>query len=95
MVLRAPCVALLVPGDGEWHSMARKGIHAITTMWGGAGWLVVPVASADVHPALLAALREYDPDQVAIPGAKSFVARKDMEPPPWLGPRLTTARPVA
>ncbi len=79
MGLRAPRVALLVPGDGEWHFMARNGIHAITTMWGGAGWLVVPVASADVHPALLAAVREYDPDQVAIPAAKSFVPRKDMK----------------
>jgi hypothetical protein len=78
MGLRAPRVVLLVPGWGDWHFMARNGIHAITQMWGGAGWLVVPVASADAHPAVLAALREYDPDHVAIPAANSFVARQDM-----------------
>lgn len=78
MGLRAPRVVLIVPGWDDWHFMAQSGIHAITKMWGGAGWLVVPVASADLHPALLAALREYDPDHVVIPAAKSFVARKDM-----------------
>ena len=78
MGLRAPRVVLLVPGWDDWHLMARNGIHAMTTMWGGAGWLVVPVVSADVHPALLAALREYDPDSVLIPAARSFVARADM-----------------
>lgn len=78
MGLRAPRVALLVPGAGDWHLMARNGIHAISQMWGGAGWLVIPVESADVHPVLLAALREYDPDHVAIPAANSFVARDDM-----------------
>lgn len=81
MGLRAPRLALLVPGWGDWHFMARNGIHAITQMWGGAGWLVVPVVSADVNPALLAALREYDPDYVAIPAAaNSFVTRRDMAP---------------
>jgi hypothetical protein len=79
MGLRAPRVALLVPGAGDWHLMARNGIHAITQMWGGAGWLVIPVASTDVHPVLLAALREYDPDYVAIPAANSFVARADYD----------------
>jgi hypothetical protein len=79
MGLRAPRVILLVPGWGDdWHFMARSGIHAITKMWGGAGWLLVPVESADLHPALLATLREYDPDHVVIPAAKSFVAREDM-----------------
>jgi hypothetical protein len=57
--------------------MARNGIHTVTTMWGGAGWLVVPVVSADVQPALLAALREYDPDAVLIPAARSFIPRGD------------------
>jgi hypothetical protein len=78
MGLRAPRVVLLVPGWHDWHLMACNGIHTLTTMWGGAGWLVVPVVSAEVNPALLAALREYDPDAVLIPAASSFVPRSDM-----------------
>jgi hypothetical protein len=37
MGLRAPRVALIIPGWNDWKLMARMGIHAATTMWGGAG----------------------------------------------------------
>ena len=76
MGLRAPRAVLVVPGWDDWRSMAREGIHETTTVWGGAGFVVVPVASADVHPAVVAALRAYDPDCVAVP---SFIADDDRQ----------------
>lgn len=69
--LRAHRVALLVPGTHDWKLMARQAISVITSYWGGAGFVVVPVVSGEVHPALLTALREYDPDMVVVPAADS------------------------
>ena len=74
MGLRAPRVALIVPGWNDWKLMVRMGIRAATTMWGGAGWVVVPVPSGDVHPAVVAAVRAYDPDSIVVPQGNSFVA---------------------
>ena len=67
MQLRAPRVALVVPATADWHRVAMHGIHLVTTSWGGAGFVVVPTMNGDVHPTLLAALREYDPDSVLVP----------------------------
>lgn len=44
-----------------------NGMHVLSTTWGGAGFVVYPAATQDVHPALLAAFREYDPDAVLVP----------------------------
>lgn len=85
MGLRAPRVALVVPGWGDWKLMARQGLHAVTTMWGGAGFVVVPVPSENVHPAVIAAVRAYDPDSIVVPPGNSFVARADYQ-------RLCTAQ---
>ena len=41
--------------------------------WGGAGFVVLPVDSADIHPAVLSALKAYDPDFVAVPPASSGI----------------------
>jgi hypothetical protein len=77
MGLRAPRVALLVPGSGDWKLMVRAGIHAATTMWGGAGFIVVPVPSGDVHPAVIAAVRAYDPDSIVVPQGNTIVTRDE------------------
>lgn len=69
MQLRAPRVALVVPVTSDWHRVAMHGIHLLTTAWGGAGFVVVPTHKGHVHPAVLAALREYDPDSVLAPPA--------------------------
>jgi hypothetical protein len=79
--LRAHRVVLLVPGAHDWKLMARQAISVITSYWAGAGFVVVPVASDEVHPALVAALRAYDPDMVVVPPADSplVVASEDRE----------------
>ncbi|MBY8863973.1 hypothetical protein K7711_46440 [Nocardia sp. CA2R105] len=65
MVLRAPRVALVVPGGMDWHLSARRAIYAATQAWGGAGFVVVPYDDDGVVPAaVMAAVREYDPDYV-------------------------------
>jgi hypothetical protein len=73
MGLRAPRVALVVPGWDDWKLMVRGGIHAVTTMWGGAGFIVVPVPEGDVHSAMIAAVRAYDPDSILVPQGNSLV----------------------
>ena len=75
MGLRAPRVVLVVPGWHDWTLMLRAGIHAATTMWGGAGFVVVPVPAGDLHPAIIAAVRAYDPD--SFPEGNSFVTRDE------------------
>lgn len=77
MGLRASRTVLLVPGWGNWTLMARAGIHALTTMWGGAGFVVVPVKSGGLDPALIAAVRAYDPDSILVPPAKTLVRPED------------------
>lgn len=75
MGLRAPRVALVVPGWDDWKLMVRAGIHAATTMWGGAGFIVVPVAAGGLNPAVVAAVRAYDPDSIVVPQGNSLVER--------------------
>ena len=79
MSLRATRVVLLVPEGGDWKLMARKGIYAINEYWGGAGFVVVPVTTSDVDPAVLASLRAYDPDLVVVPPADHTIAVSDRE----------------
>ena len=79
MGLRANRVVLLVPGEGDWRLKARQGINTVTSFWGGAGFVVVPVTSTELHPALLAAVRAYDPDIVAVPHEDSSILVKDRD----------------
>ncbi len=82
MGLRANRVALLVPGTHDWKLTARQAISVITSYWGGAGFVVVPIISAEVPPVLLAALRAYDPDLVVVPAAGDpvlFISDEDRE----------------
>src|SRR6476661_5622833 len=73
MGLRAPRVVYLVPTGQDWTFNARIALSEVTRLWGGAGFVVVPVSVGEVHPALLVALRAYDPDQVVVPNATSPV----------------------
>lgn len=74
MQLRAPRVVLVVPVTDDWHRLAMHGLHLATTSWAGAGFAVVPTARGDVHPAILASLREYDPDCVLAPPTEALPA---------------------
>jgi hypothetical protein len=42
-------------------------------MWGGAGFIVFPVPEGDVHSAVIAAVRAYDPDSILVPQGNSLV----------------------
>ena len=76
MGLRAPRVVYLVPAGQDWTFNAPLALSEVTRLWGGAGFVVVPVSAAEVHPALLAALRAYDPDHVVVPDATSPVGSR-------------------
>ena len=67
MQLRAPRVAYVVPVTDDWHRVALYAMNDITHCWGGAGFVVIPVGEDGVHPTVMAALREYDPDAVLTP----------------------------
>ncbi|MFC7674137.1 hypothetical protein ACFQWH_13695 [Mycolicibacterium sp. GCM10028919] len=74
MQLRAPRIVLVVPVTDDWHRIAMQGLHLVTTSWAGAGFVVVPTERGVVHPAILASLREYDPDCVLAPPAEALPA---------------------
>jgi hypothetical protein len=74
MGLRAPRVAYVVPCGQDWHFNTRVALSEFSRLWGGARFVVVPVSSGTVHPALVAALRAYDPDHVVVPAATSPIA---------------------
>lgn len=74
MHMRAPRVAYVVPTLKDWHRIAIQAMHDVTNTWGGAGFVVVPVGEdGTVHPIVLAALREYDPDSVLMPGTDRII----------------------
>ena len=64
MQLRAPRIALVIPVTRDWHHTAMHAMHALTGVWGGAGFLIIPTKRGEVSPAMLSILREYDPDSV-------------------------------
>jgi hypothetical protein len=62
---RAPRVAIVINGDHEWIYLARLAIYAACEIWGGYGFVLVPYRGAGVvNPAILRAIRAYDPDYV-------------------------------
>jgi hypothetical protein len=79
MQLRAPRVALVVPVTGDWHHVARNAVHAFTRLWGGAGFVIVPTDGGAVHPTVLAALKEYDPDSVLVPPAEAMTTPEQID----------------
>jgi hypothetical protein len=81
MGLRAPRVAYVVPCGQDWHFNTRVALHEVTRLWGGARFVVVPVRSAAVNPALLAAIRAYDPDHVVVPAATSPITVEQADRP--------------
>lgn len=66
MALRAPRVAIRVPVNENWRSMFALAMATAGQLWGGAGFIYVPFSTQDgsVHPAILRALRAYDPNYI-------------------------------
>ena len=69
----------MVPVTKDWHRTAMHGMHAVTSVWGGAGFVVIPVGPVGVHSAVIAALREYDPDSVLMPPPDSLMREEQWE----------------
>lgn len=70
MSLRAPRIVVLIPREG-WELHARRGVEALTKIWGGAGGVVVPTDSKGVHSGVARLLKKFDPDY-AVPLAVSL-----------------------
>lgn len=67
--MRAPRVAIVIPGGEHWDYWVRLALYASSRCWGGQGFVVVPHDDGSVDPALLQAIRIYDPDYVVRLGA--------------------------
>ncbi|MFJ4295680.1 hypothetical protein [Curtobacterium sp. NPDC089689] len=64
---RPPRVAVLIYSGSSWREWARAALSAITGIWGGEGFVLVPYAAdGAVSPTLLRHLRQYDPDYLAV-----------------------------
>ncbi len=66
MSLRPARVAVVFDGGDEWHFWVRLAIYAVSQVWGGAGFILVPHRNGAVAPSLLQAASVYDPDHVAL-----------------------------
>lgn len=62
--LRAPRVAIVVPTTENWHFIAATAIHRATSIWGGAGFILVPHDKGRVDDRMLQIAVAYDPDHV-------------------------------
>jgi hypothetical protein len=62
--LRPSRVAMVFDGGEFWSYRARCALHLANTIWGGAGFALVPHRDGAVNPLLLEAVRAYDPDFV-------------------------------
>ncbi|MTE17031.1 hypothetical protein [Nocardia aurantiaca] len=62
--LRCARVAIVFDGGPHWSYWARRALHLASQTWGGTGFVLVPHQQGRVAPALLRAVRAYDPDYV-------------------------------
>lgn len=66
MTLRPARVAVVFSGAGDWQHWARLAIYAVSRLWGGAGFILIPHRDGEVAPVLLRAAAVYDPDHVVL-----------------------------
>jgi len=68
---------VLTYAGSSWQAWAREALAAISRVWGGEGFVVIPYGTrGEVAPALLQQLRRYDPDYLAVfaPGEATWAA---------------------
>lgn len=78
---------LVFGGDAAWRDWSLKVLEAVSDVWGGNGFVLVPYSSdGSIDPAVMEELRRYDPDRIAHFAAESAT---------WLhlSPELITDRP--
>ena len=66
MTLRPARVAVVFDGGDDWHYWVRLAIYAVSQLWGGAGFILIPHREGEVEPSLLQAASAYDPDHVVL-----------------------------
>ena len=64
VTFRAPRVAIVINGDGDWIFWARHAIYVACGIWGGYGFVLVPHKNGIIDPVILRGVRAYDPDYV-------------------------------
>jgi hypothetical protein len=57
-------VVIVIDGGPWWTYLARRALYRASSIWGGAGFAIVPHHAGRVHPVLLRACQIYDPDHV-------------------------------
>jgi hypothetical protein len=62
--VRPARVAVLVPGGQHWEPSVLRTLEVFSRTWGGAGNVLVPVASGGVSEAFWRLLAAYDPDRL-------------------------------
>ncbi|WP_141693342.1 hypothetical protein [Curtobacterium sp. UCD-KPL2560] len=64
---RPPRVAVLTYAGSSWQAWAREALSAVSAIWGGEGFVLIPYGrEGEIDPGLLAQLRHYDPDYLAV-----------------------------
>jgi hypothetical protein len=66
MTLRPARAAVVFDGGDDWHYWVRLAIYAVSQVWGGAGFILIPHREGEVQPSLLQAASAYDPDHVVL-----------------------------
>ncbi len=66
MTLRPARVAVVFDGGDDWGYWARLAIYAVSQVWGGAGFILIPHRDGEVESSLLRAVAAYDPDYVVL-----------------------------
>jgi hypothetical protein len=91
MMLRPARVAVVFDGGEGWHYWARLAIYAVSQVWGGAGFILIPHRDGEVASSLLRAASAYDPDHVVL--LRVTVGHFELARPGVL-PLLVDGRPV-
>lgn len=66
ITLRPARVAVVFDGGDDWHYWARLAVYAVSQVWGGVGFILVPHRQGEVETSLLQAASAYDPDHVVL-----------------------------
>lgn len=59
--VRAPRVAVVVPGGEAWQDWVRLGLYGMAGVWGGSGFVLVPHDGGEIAPVLVEMVAAYDP----------------------------------
>lgn len=64
VTLRAPRVAVVVDASRDWRWWIAKAVYCCSRVWGGQGFVLVPVVDGRLGSGLLRMVQAYDPDYI-------------------------------